>query len=154
MSEQESTGGMPDTQFAIQRLYVKDVSFETPNSPDIFKENSQPEMNMNVSTKNNKLDDKVFEVILSLTVTVKMNEKTAYLVEVQQAGVFFIDNVPAEHMGPMLGSYCPNMLFPYAREVVTDIVTKGGFPQLVLAPINFDAMYMQQQQQSGQQKAH
>jgi preprotein translocase subunit SecB len=154
MSEQENAGGTPDTQFAIQRLYVKDVSFETPNSPDIFKENGKPEMNLNVTTKNNKLDDKVYEVVLSLTVTVKMNEKTAYLAEVQQAGIFFIDNVPEEHMGPMLGSYCPNMLFPYAREVVTDIVTKGSFPQLVLAPINFDAIYMQQQQQTGQQKAH
>lgn len=154
MSEQDNAGGAPDTQFAIQRLYVKDISFETPNSPDVFKETGQPEMNLNVATKNNKLDDKVFEVVLSLTVTVKMNEKTAYLAEVQQAGIFYIDNVPEEHMGPMLGSYCPNMLFPYAREVITDIVTKGSFPQLVLAPINFDAIYMQQQQQAGQQKAH
>ncbi|MDH5191549.1 MAG: protein-export chaperone SecB [Gammaproteobacteria bacterium] len=154
MSEQEKAGGIPDTQFAIQRLYIKDVSFETPNSPNIFKENGQPEMTLNVASKSNKLDEKVFEVVLSLTVTVKMKEKTAYLVEVQQAGIFYIDNVPDEHMGPMLGSYCPNMLFPYAREVVSELVTKGSFPQLVLAPINFDALYLQQQQQAGQQKAH
>ncbi|MDH5435679.1 MAG: protein-export chaperone SecB [Gammaproteobacteria bacterium] len=148
MSEQETTGGMPDTQFAIQRLYIKDVSFEAPGTPDIFKENGQPEINLNVSTKNSKLEDKVFEVVLTLTVTVKIADKTAYLAEVHQAGIFYVDNVPAEHMGPMLGSYCPNILFPYAREVITDIVTKGSFPQLVLAPINFDALYMQQQQKN------
>lgn len=154
MSEQETAGGTPDTQFAIQRLYIKDVSFEAPNTPDIFKETGQPDMNLNVSSKKNKLEEKVFEVILTLTVTVKIAEKAAYLVEVHQAGVFYIDNVPEEHMGAMLGSYCPNILFPYAREVITDIVTKGGFPQILLAPINFDALYMQQQQQSEKQKAH
>ena len=151
MSEQQATNST-DAQFAIQRIYTKDISFETPSSPDIFKATGQPQMQLNVGTKNKKLDEKIFEVVLSLTVTTKVSDKTAYLIEVHQAGIFYIDNVPDGHIGPMLGSYCPNVLFPYAREVISDLVAKGSFPQLILTPINFDALYMQQQQAA--QKSH
>jgi len=151
MSEQQATNST-DAQFAIQRIYTKDISFETPSSPDIFKSTGQPQMQLNVNIKNKKLDEKIFEVVLSLTITTKVGDMTAYLIEVHQAGIFFVDNVPDEHMGPMLGSYCPNVLFPYAREVISDLVAKGSFPQLILTPINFDALYMQQQQAA--QKSH
>lgn len=136
-----------DKQFSIQKIYTKDISFETPNAPKIFREKWEPVVDFNLGTNVNKLEENVFEVVLTVTITVKSVETTAYLVEVNQAGIFTMENFNENEMGPMLGSFCPNILFPYAREVISDLVTKGGFPQLLLAPVNFDALYSQHMQQ-------
>ena len=145
-------------QFALQRIYVKDVSFETPNSPQIFLEQWKPDMNLNLNTQVQELGDDLVEVTLSMTVTVKSAEKTAFLVEVQQAGIFLIRGIPKEQMGPLVSINCPNILFPYARETISDLATRGSFPQLLLQPINFEALYaqrlqqMQAKQQAGDQQ--
>jgi preprotein translocase subunit SecB len=140
-------------QFGIQRIYTKDLSFETPNSPAIFKEQWTPETNLNLNTEVQQLEEGLFEVSVSVTVTSKLGEKTAFLVEVKQAGIFNLSGFSQQEMGQMLGAYCPNLLFPYAREVVSDLVTKGSFPQLLLSPVNFDALYAQHQQKLAQQAA-
>jgi preprotein translocase subunit SecB len=137
----------PEGQFLIQKLYVKDLSFETPNSPAIFMEQRRPEVNVQLDTSSEQLDPQTFEVVLSITVTVKMEERVAYLSEVNQAGIFTIGGIPDQHMGHMLGAFCPTILFPYAREVISDLATRGGFPPLLLAPVNFDAVYLQRVQQ-------
>lgn len=143
----------PSREFALQRIYVKDVSFETPNSPTIFTEEWKPESNLNLNSNVSKLDNDLYEVVLTVTVTTKIGDKTAYLVEVLQGGIFTIRNFPEEEMGHMLGAYCPNILFPYAREVVSDLVSKGSFPQLLLTPVSFDALYAQHMQEQAQKKA-
>lgn len=129
--------------FNIQRVYVRDVSFESPNAPGIFTKEWKPEVNMDLDTKSNKIDDHNFEVILSITVTAKLEEQTAFLVEVQQAGIFTIANLPEQALAHALGSQCPGILFPYAREAVSNLVNRGTFPPLNLAPVNFDAMFAQ-----------
>lgn len=134
-------------QFAIQKVYVKDLSFETPNSPQIFQKQWAPAVNMDLASSATALDDANYEVVLSITVTVSVETQTVYLVEVQQAGIFHLSELPQDITGRMLATVCPNILFPFAREVVADLVTRGGFPQLLLAPVNFDALYLQQQQQ-------
>ncbi len=139
-------------QFAIQKVYMKDISFETPNSPEIFREEWKPAVDMQLENQANLVEDNVFDVTLSVTVTVTVNEKTAYLVEVQQAGVFTIIGFPKELIEQMLATACPNILFPYAREAISDLVTRGGFPQLLLAPVNFDALYMQQVEKAKQEQ--
>ena len=131
-------------QFGIQNVYIKDVSFETPNSPQIFMEKWQPQMDMDLSNNINKLQEDLFEVVLKITATVKVEEKTAFLIEVHQAGIFFIKGFEQEKLSYMLNSYCPNILFPFARELITSTVTRGGFQPLLLAPINFDALYAEQ----------
>jgi len=142
----------PSKQFAIQRIYLKDVSVETPNSPKVFTEKWEPKVEFNLSSNAEKLQDELFEVALTTTVTVKLDEKTAYLIEVCQAGIFTVNGFEENELGPMLGSYCPNLLFPYAREAVSDLVTKAGFPPMLLAPVNFDALYAQHAQQMQQQQ--
>lgn len=149
-SDSQNQAAQDQPQFAIQRLYVKDLSLESPNVPKIFLEQWEPELNMDLATESTSLDAQTYEVILTVTVTVKMKEKTAFLVEVKQAGIFTLVNFGEEQMKPMLGSYCPNVLYPYAREVVTDVVIRAGFPQLYLMPVNFDALY-EQQMKGGQQ---
>lgn len=140
-------------EFALQRIYTKDISFETPNSPAVFQKEWKPESSVNLNTEVAKLNDKVFEVMLTVTITTKLGDQTAYLAEVKQAGIFGINGFPEQEMGPLLGSYCPNMLFPYVREVISDLVTKGSFPQLVLQPVNFDALYAQHQQELAKKMA-
>lgn len=130
-------------QFEIQRIYVKDVSFESPNTPHTFVEEWKPEVQLNLETKSSKVQENLHEVVLSITATVTSNAKNAFLIEVEQAGVFMINGFPSDQLHQMLGSFCPNILFPYAREVVSDLVVRGGFPQLILAPVNFDALYAQ-----------
>ncbi|EKD71965.1 MAG: preprotein translocase subunit SecB [uncultured bacterium] len=138
-------------QFEIQRIYTKDISFESPNTPHTFTEEWKPEVSLNLETKSNRIQDNMHEVVLSITATVTSDKKTAFLIEVHQAGVFMISNFPNDQLHQMLGSFCPNILFPYAREVVSDMVVRGGFPQLILAPVNFDALYAQHMdQQSGE----
>ncbi len=133
-------------EFAIQRLYVKDLSLETPNTPKIFLKSWEPQLHMDIATDASLvLDDGVREVILTVTVTVKIKEEVAFLVEVKQAGIFSLKGFKDEQLKHMLGSFCPNILYPYAREVVSDAVMRAGFPQLYLAPVNFDALYEQHQ---------
>lgn len=132
-----------EKQFAIQRVYTKDLSFETPNSPEIFTQQWAPEVNIDLNTSSTPINEGIYEVVLALTVIAKLADKTAYLAEVQQAGIFTLAGFDEAEMGQMVHSFCPNVLFPYAREVVSDLVNRGSFPQLVLAPINFDAVYAQ-----------
>ena len=141
-----------EKNITIQKIYVKDMSFETPNSPNIFKEKWEPKIDMNINTEPKKLDDNLVEVILTVTITVKLEEKTAYLCEIQQAGIFGVQGFSDQEMGPVLGIYCPNTIFPFARETVADLVNRGGFPQLMLVPVNFEAIYAQHMQklQKGQ----
>lgn len=141
----QSAGDQPE--FGIQRLYLKDLSFEAPKSPGVFLEEWQPELDMDIATKTSVVSENMHEVVLTVTVTVKMKKETVFLVEAQQAGIFSIKHFPEDQLRPLLGSFCPNILYPYAREVVTDVVVKGGFPQLYLSPVNFDALYHQHEQQ-------
>lgn len=133
-----------EQKFEIQKIFVKDISFESPNAPDIFREKWQPKTDIHMAAQNVKISDDIYEVTLNITVTSTQNERTAFLVEVKQSGVFLIKNFPSDQLGHLMGSYCPHTLFPFAREVVSDIVTKGGFPPLLLSPVNFDALYQQQ----------
>ncbi len=148
MAEEQQTS---EKQFSIQKIYTKDLSFETPSSPKIFTEKWEPTVDLNLSSQILPLEHSLYEVTLTITITVKSIESIAYLVEVSQAGIFTLSGFTEEEMGPMLGSFCPNILFPYAREAVSDLVAKGGFPQLLLAPVNFDALYAQQLQYAQQQ---
>ncbi len=135
------TQGTETRSLAIQRIYVKDVSFESPRSPQVFSEDWRPRVDVNLTSEARPFAPNLFEVELVVTVSVKVGESTAFLVEVHQAGVFQLTGFTDKELGPMLGSYCPNILFPFAREVVSDLVSKGGFPQFLLAPVNFDALY-------------
>lgn len=130
-------------KFEIQKIYVKDISFETPNSPKIFTEKWNPKTDVHIQTENTKLDENIYEVGITVTVTAFQEETTAFLVEVKQAGIFLIQNFQEDQHGQLLGSYCPNILFPFAREVVAELISKGGFPQLLLNPVNFEALYQQ-----------
>lgn len=131
------------SNFIIQRIYVKDISFESPNTPYTFDAQWQPELEVNLETQSNPIQDTQHEVILTITAKVSVNAKLAFLVEVKQAGIFLIAGLTPEQLHHALGSFCPNILFPFAREVIADLVTRGGFPQLLLAPVNFDALYQQ-----------
>lgn len=139
-----------EKQFALQKLYIKDVSFETPNSPAVFTQKWEPKVEFNLASNVQTLQENLYEVTLTVTVTVKLEEKTAYLVEVSQAGIFTMAGFDEQEISPMIGSFCPNILFPYAREAVSDLVIKGGFPPMLLSPVNFDALYMQHVQQQQQ----
>ena len=138
-------------EFTIQKIFIKDISFETPNSPGIFTQKWEPNVNLELGTSARVLAEGVHEVVLSLTVTAKLVDKTAYLIEAHQAGIFTVRGFPEHELAPMLGSFCPNILFPFAREAISDLVAKGGFPQLILAPVNFDALFAQHLQRSHEQ---
>ena len=143
MSETEHS----QPQFAIQRIYLKDLSFETPNTPAIFNGQGEASVNVELNSSASHLTESIYEVVLSLTVTSKLGDKVAYLVEVKQAGIFTLSGLSEPDLNGMLHSFCPNILFPYVREAISDVVSKGSFPQLLLAPINFDAIYAQHLQQ-------
>lgn len=134
--------------FGIEKIYVKDLSLEIPNAPQVFTQRETPQLSVELSNATSQLDESVFEVVITVTVTSKIGEKTAFLVEVAQAGIFQIRNIPQENMDVILGVTCPNILFPYARETVSDVVTRAGFPPVLLNPINFEALYAQQRQQA------
>jgi preprotein translocase subunit SecB len=135
-------------QFQLQKLYVKDVSFELPSAPQIFQEDGQVEIKLNLSQKVEELTEDVHEVVLTVTVTATLDDKTAYLAEVQQAGIFAITGLPEQGRHAALNTLCPSTLFPYARRLITDLVAEGGFPPLVLQPINFDQIYAQRMQEA------
>jgi preprotein translocase subunit SecB len=140
-NKQAPAGDSP--HFEIVRVYLKDVSLETPNSPEVFRRDFKPDINLQLNTAVNKLDGDLFEVLLNVTVTSKQGDKTGFLVEVQQAGIFELRGYDEAQKASVLGAYCPNTLYPFAREAISDLVVKGGFPQLLLSPINFDALYAQ-----------
>lgn len=140
--------------FQLQRVYLKDASYECPGAPEVFLQEWKPKVNVQLNNNARRVaDSQEYEVELSVTVTAKdeKEEKTFYLVEVTQAGIFTVSGIADAERDQLLGSYCPNLLFPYVREAVSDLVSKGSFPQMVLQPINFDALYQQQLQQRQQQ---
>jgi len=133
--------------FSIEKLYVKDLSLEIPNAPQIFLEREAPQVDVQIQTQGKAVQEGIYHVVLSITVTANLGERTVFLVEVAQAGIFQIRNVPESDLESVLGIACPNILFPYAREAVSDAVTRAGFPPVVLNPINFEALYQQRRQQ-------
>ena len=144
----QAEGRAQEQQFSIQKLYLKDVSFESPNVPAVFADGEwQPEVNIQLNSSNKSIGQDAFEVDLKITVTAKQNKKTAFLVELTQSGIFTVAGFEQDNLGGMLGAYCPETLFPFAREAIAELVSKGGFPPLLLAPVNFNALYMQQAQQ-------
>lgn len=134
---------MTEPNFEIQRIYVKDMSFEAPNTPQVFTEEWKPEVSLNLETKSNRVQADLHEVVVSITATVQSGNKTAFLIEVHQAGVFKLSHFSDEQLHQVLGIVCPGILFPYVREAISDMVARGGFPQLLLAPVNFEALYAQ-----------
>jgi len=142
----EATSAAP--VFAIEKIYMKDLSVEVPNGPQIFLEREAPSVEVGVRSEAKPLQQEgLFEVVLAVTVTAKLKDKTLFLVEAAQAGIFQIRNIPQQDLGPLLGIACPNTLFPYAREAVSAVTTRAGFPPVVLAPMSFEAIYQQQQAQ-------
>ncbi len=141
--EQGAASNGDGKQLLLQRIYLKDCSFEAPNSPQIFSGNWEPKVNLNISTDTKALDGDVREVALKVTVEAVHDGKTALLAEVEQAGTFLISGFTDAEIDRIVGSFCPNVLYPYAREQVASLVTKGGFPQLLIQPLNFDQMYQQ-----------
>lgn len=134
----------PSGEFSIRKLYVKDVSFETPNTPVIFASEWQPDTDVNLRTSVVQIDPGEYEVTLAITLTVNVGERTAFLAEVHQAGIFAIVGLTRQELESVVGAYCPAILYPYARELVTSLVSRGGFPPFVLSPVNFDALYEKQ----------
>jgi preprotein translocase subunit SecB len=146
MSDETTNGAAAPAEaagpaFTVEKIYVKDVSFEVPGAPAIFSENVQPELQLNLNQRVQRLNDNVFEVVLGVTLTCKAGEKTAYVAEVQQAGIFGLVGLEAQAIDVLLGTQCPNILFPYIRQLVSDLVQAGGFPPFFLQPINFEALY-------------
>ncbi len=136
-----------ERQVAIQRIYVKDISFESPKAPEVFAEEWKPDINLQLNTRSAKRDDGTYEVVLTVTIDTKNDNGSVFLCEVQQAGVFAINGFSDEEVKQVAGSFCPNQLFPYARAAIADLVSRGGFPNLALQPINFDALLAQHQQE-------
>ena len=134
--------------FTIEKVFVKDLSLEVPNAPQIFLERDTPKVDVQLGTRAAALDDGHYEVVVTVTTTATLGDKTVFLVEVQQAGIFQVRNLPNESLEPLLGVTCPNILFPYLREAVSDAIVRAGFPPFLLAPVNFEALYQQRLQQA------
>lgn len=145
MSENEQ-GQAAAPVFSIEKIYVKDLSIEVPNAPQVFLEQGAPQINMEIATQIDALETGIYECRLTVTVTAKAEDKVYFLVEVRQAGIFRIQDVPQEALEPTLAIACPNILFPYAREAVADATVRAGFPPIHLQPVNFEALYLQQKQ--------
>jgi len=149
------TEGQPTQgEIGIQKLFLQDVSFEAPGAPEIFRESGQTDINLNLSQKVKEFETDIYEVVLSLTITAKLGEKTAYIVEVQQGGLFGVRGFEKQQIHAILGSYCPQLLYPYARSVISDLVAHGGFPPLILQHVDFNQVYLShlKQQQEAQAK--
>lgn len=140
-------------QVGVQKIYVRDGSVEVPNGPRIFTQELQPELNVDLNSRAQQVEGDNFEVTLTVTLTAKQDEQTAYIVEVQQAGVFQVHGFADAQRGHVLGAYCPSVLFPYVRESVSDLVQRAGFPPFLLQPVNFDALYQEQVRRARQQQA-
>lgn len=148
----ELAQGDTDKRITIGKIYVKDSSFESPQAPTVFKGRDwQPQTNLNLRSSTNPMEDDQHEVVLTITIDAKEDDNTIFLVELQQAGIFEIAGYEQEEFGAIIGSFCPNILFPYARESIAAMIQKGGFPEFVLQPINFDALYLQAKQQQAAQ---
>jgi len=144
MTDKAANGKATGKQFLLHQLYIKDISFESPNSPEVFKQSDNDmETQLNIKNSHRELRDNVYEVILHLSVHAKRGEKTVFLIEVDQAGVFEMKGFHKEELGQIIGTHCPATLFPYVREAISSTAARGGFPPLVLQPINFDALYAQ-----------
>ncbi len=144
--QDQANNPMPATHFSIEKIYLKDVSFESPKSPEGFKSQWKPEIHLELNNSSQKIQDDLYEVVLSITVTAKNPDiekalQVAFVVELKQAGLFAIKSAPPQQLQLLIGSYCPTILYPYAREAVSNLVSQGGFPQLLLAPVNFDALF-------------
>ncbi|CAM3422043.1 preprotein translocase subunit SecB [Pseudomonas floridensis] len=151
MTDQPNNGAVANEeenapQFSLQRIYVRDLSFEAPKSPAIFRQEWTPTVSLDLNTRQKPLEGDFYEVVLTLSVTVNNGEEVAFIVEVQQAGIFLIKGLDDASMSHTLGAFCPNILFPYAREAIDNLVVRGSFPALMLAPVNFDALYAQELQ--------
>ncbi len=140
----------PQPTFAIEKIYLKDLSVEVPNAPEVFLEREAPTVDVNVGSSARAVQEGLFEVVLTVTITAKIKDKTLFLVEAAQAGVFQIRNVPQQDVGPLLGIACPNTLFPYVRETISAVTSRAGFQPVVLAPMTFEGIYQQQMQQMQQ----
>ena len=134
--------------FQIEKLYVKDLSLEVPNAPQVFMQTENPQLEIQVRNEASQFADALFEVTVTVTVTARAGEKTVFLAEAAQAGIFSVRGIPAEDLDPLLGIACPTILYPYAREVISDLVTRAGFPAVVLAPVSFEQIYMERRQQA------
>ena len=139
--------------FSIEKVYVKDVSLEIPNAPQVFLEREAPAVDIQLHHNSTRVDEGVYQTVLTITVTAKAQDKTMFLVEAAQAGIFVARNIPEQELDAVLGIACPNILFPYAREVISDLTQRAGFPPVILAPVNFEAIYAQQRNQQAQQPA-
>lgn len=145
-------GNQPQVQFSLQRIYVKDLSFESPKSPAIFQAKWNPQVNLDLNTRHSQLQEGIHEVVLSLSATVTNGEDdVSFIAEVQQAGIFAINGLDEAGMRHTLGAFCPNILFPYAREAIDNLVLRGSFPPLMLSPVNFDALYAQAEQRRSEE---
>ncbi|GGD51347.1 protein-export chaperone SecB [Pseudoxanthomonas indica] len=157
MSEETTNGAVAPADnavaFTVEKIYVKDVSFEVPGAPAIFTENVQPDLQLNLNQRVQRLNDNAFEVVLGVTLTCKAGDKTAYVAEVQQAGIFGLMGLDPQAVDVLLGTQCPNILFPYVRQLVSDLVQAGGFPPFFLQPINFEALYAETLRQRSAQQA-
>lgn len=150
MSDTPQNGQQPQqpATFQIEKVYVKDLSLEIPNAPKVFLEQVQPQLEVRIDTGADAFADGYYEVTVSATVTARVAERTLFLVEAKQAGIFAVRNVPAQELDPLLGIACPNVLFPYLRETISDLVVRGGFPPVLLAPLSFEALYLQRMQEA------
>ena len=161
MSDETLNGAVPAAEaqqpqgpsFTVEKLYMKDLSFEAPNAPQVFNEQGQPDLQMKLSQKVQRLADAAFEVSLGITVTCTLNGKTAYLAEVEQSGVFGLAGFDEQVLDAMLGTQCPNILYPYATAAIGQLITSGGFPPFPMQPINFDALYAENLRQRAEQMA-
>ena len=138
-----SNGAVPTRQFLLRQLYVKDISFESPNTPGIFTTPTEPDIKLNLNSSHKALGDDTFEVVLHINVHATSKDKSLFLIELQQAGLFQVSGFKPEEAQAILGAHCPATLFPYARETISSLVARGGFPSLILQPINFEALYTQ-----------
>ena len=135
--------------FQIEKIYAKDISLEIPNAPQVFVQQAQPQLEVQIHTQGGAFAEGYYEVSVSATVTAKAGERTVFLAEAVQAGIFSVRNVAAQELDPLLGIGCPTILFPYLRETISDLITRGGFPPVLLAPVSFEALYVQRRQQQG-----
>lgn len=152
MAEENNQQEESQLQFSLQRIYVKDISFESPNSPKVFQQAFKPQVGLDIDSTAEQVAEGLYEIVVKVTAQVTNTEDgaTAFLAEVEQAGLFLIQGLEGDQLAHTLGAFCPNVLFPYARECIDNLVNRGSFPPLMLAPVNFDAMYAQKQQQAAQ----
>ena len=147
----EQAAVQPETQFNIRKIYLKDVSFESPQAPGVFQQTNTPQIDINLATDSHQVEEGSYEVTIKITISAKGDEKPLFLVELEQAGIFQIEGVAEEQLKFALGVTCPNILFPYARQVISEMTVSGGFPPLVMSPVNFELLYRQKFQTAGEQ---